>query len=199
MTATPHGPLDHVLDRLEGVRPSGSSGTQFVAQCPAHDDSRPSLSVRLVGQAIYLKCFVGCKRDAILKRLDLKPADLRLPPGVRAPQTGRPGRDNEEAHHIPRGALQPCNTPLRTPGDSGAGGVAHTATSAPASTPSPTAVACTVAAYAERKGLPWSSCVAWGCGMCHIRANQPSACPTQGRRHGRRRTLSHRARAGRGR
>src|SRR5260221_4508493 len=111
MTTTTDGPFDHVLSRLAGVRPSGPSGERWVAKCPAHDDSRPSLSVRLVGRTLYLKCFVGCEHQAILKRLGLTQADLRLRAGARPSRPGPLGPPGPlgqgrrgNASHPPRGA-----------------------------------------------------------------------------------------------
>lgn len=38
--------VDVLLARLDGVRQTGT--TTWIAQCPAHDDRRPSLSTRIV-------------------------------------------------------------------------------------------------------------------------------------------------------
>lgn len=68
--------LDDFLSLLTGVKP-GHNG-QFTALCPAHDDRRPSLSVKQSGRRICLKCFAGCENPDILKALDLQPRDLFL-------------------------------------------------------------------------------------------------------------------------
>jgi hypothetical protein len=50
--------LDQVLDRLQGVRKS--SHKRAMAQCPAHADSDPSLSVSEGSTCIIMHCFAGC-------------------------------------------------------------------------------------------------------------------------------------------
>lgn len=68
--------LDGFLSLLKGVKP-GRNG-QFMALCPAHDDKRPSLSVKQDGRRICLKCFAGCETTDILKALHLQLGDLFL-------------------------------------------------------------------------------------------------------------------------
>lgn len=73
----PEALLDSVLIRLHGVHlRAGDRGAS--ALCPAHDDTRASLSVGLSddGSAVLLKCFAGCTFDAIVSALDLQPGDL---------------------------------------------------------------------------------------------------------------------------
>ena len=66
--------LTDILQRLDGVH---GSGTQYVARCPVHGDSKPSLSI---GQGqdgrILLKCHAGCDTADILDALGLKASDL---------------------------------------------------------------------------------------------------------------------------
>jgi hypothetical protein len=71
-------PLDRVLSRLRGVRPSGAG---FIAFCPAHDDCRHrSLSVRETsGGMVLLYCFAGCAFGDMVHALGLRPRDL-FPP-----------------------------------------------------------------------------------------------------------------------
>jgi hypothetical protein len=70
---------------------------KFVAQCPAHDDGKPSLSVQVGrdGDRAVLKCFAECSTADILAALGLTPSDLFDEPKVRelklAP-TGKPGK-----------------------------------------------------------------------------------------------------------
>ncbi|MQA01740.1 MAG: AAA family ATPase [Streptosporangiales bacterium] len=53
-----------------------TNGTGHKAQCPAHDDRNPSLSVRgIEGQAL-LHCHAGCDWRDVLDALALTPADL---------------------------------------------------------------------------------------------------------------------------
>lgn len=67
-------PLDAVLDALPGARHVGG---QRVARCPAHEDRRPSLSIRqLADGTVLLKCHAGCQTESVLEALGLTYADL---------------------------------------------------------------------------------------------------------------------------
>lgn len=70
--------FDRVTAALEGagrlVRYRGEQ--QAVAQCPAHDDHDPSLSIRHMGQQVNLHCFVGCDNNDVVDALGLTMADL---------------------------------------------------------------------------------------------------------------------------
>jgi len=69
-----HNLLEKILARLEGVRRSGPG---HIAKCPAHEDSRASLSITLMsGGSIRLKCFAGCDYSAICTTLGVEPCDL---------------------------------------------------------------------------------------------------------------------------
>jgi putative DNA primase/helicase len=54
-----------LVERLGG-RWSGYAG---LCRCPAHDDRRPSLSVRIGRRRLLLHCFAGCSAGEILKSL----------------------------------------------------------------------------------------------------------------------------------
>jgi hypothetical protein len=62
-------PADIVLPRLRGVsgnRPSWS------ACCPAHADTRPSLSLTETGDGkLLMNCFAGCKPEAVMQAIGL--------------------------------------------------------------------------------------------------------------------------------
>ena len=78
--------IDQVLERLQQVRraPGG-----WAAHCPAHEDSRPSLSVRVgVDGRVLLHCFAGCAVDAICAAVGWSLRDL-FPSGG-APRDRRP-------------------------------------------------------------------------------------------------------------
>ena len=63
--------VDNVLDRLSGVKKSGSG---WVALCPVHDDHHPSLSVS-VGDSgkVLTHCFAcGAEHEKVLKALGLR-------------------------------------------------------------------------------------------------------------------------------
>lgn len=64
---TPSGSFDLFLNRLLNLRSTGQNC--WTACCPAHDDRNPSLSIRLVGERILLKCFRGCESEAVLNAL----------------------------------------------------------------------------------------------------------------------------------
>ncbi len=66
--------LNRLVDRT-GYFPRGSD-RQKSARCPAHDDRRASLSIRLEDDRVLLHCHAGCDIDAILAALDLRRADL---------------------------------------------------------------------------------------------------------------------------
>ncbi len=65
--------LQRVLDQLEGVTAApGSTGLQFSAKCPAHEDKSPSLSISEVeGGKILLHCHAGCSYESITAAIDL--------------------------------------------------------------------------------------------------------------------------------
>lgn len=65
--------LDELLDKLEQVRRSGNG---YVALCPAHDDSEPSLSVREADDQLLLKCHSGCTNEDIVRALKIEMSDL---------------------------------------------------------------------------------------------------------------------------
>ncbi len=74
--------IENVLSRLKRVREDGDG---WKAQCPAHDDKNPSLSVGIgdEGRAL-LKCFAGCTPDAIVSAMGLRMEDLFSTNGARS-------------------------------------------------------------------------------------------------------------------
>ena len=68
-------PIDAVLHRLDRVKSTGPGKWQ--ALCPAHDDKRPSLSIREADDGkVLLKCWAGCGAAEIVSALGLSLADL---------------------------------------------------------------------------------------------------------------------------
>lgn len=65
---------EEFLHHLGGVRSRGPG--KWSAQCPAHTDKSPSLSIREVGDRILLHCFSGCKPEEIVAALGLEMRDL---------------------------------------------------------------------------------------------------------------------------
>jgi AAA domain len=64
---------ERLLDRLNGVR---RTGDRAMARCPAHQDGRPSLSLRATEGQTLLWCFAGCAAEDVLAALGLGLADL---------------------------------------------------------------------------------------------------------------------------
>lgn len=64
-----------VISRLEGVKRSGDG--KWTARCPAHDDSRASLSVAAAGGKTLLNCHAGCKTDDVVQGMGLTMADIQ--------------------------------------------------------------------------------------------------------------------------
>jgi 5S rRNA maturation endonuclease (ribonuclease M5) len=86
--------LDRVVEALErhGQRVDGH-GQQRNAQCPVHDDHRPSLSIKYVGGCILLNCHRECDRGEIVATLGLTWPDLFDTPRERDPGEWTPWRD----------------------------------------------------------------------------------------------------------
>jgi hypothetical protein len=65
--------INDLLARLDGVKKSGDA---WIAQCPAHDDENPSLSVSERDGKLLLHCHAGCSIDRIAQALGLTVRDL---------------------------------------------------------------------------------------------------------------------------
>ena len=87
--------IDAVISRLRGVRETLNG--QYIAQCPAHDDRSPSLSIRACDDGrVLLYCFAGCETESVLAAVGMtfpdimperigtehsyRPVPLRIPP-----------------------------------------------------------------------------------------------------------------------
>jgi len=70
--------VDRVLDKLResGALVKSAGRDQWVAQCPAHPDRNPSLSVRSTDGRVLVHCFAGCETQDVLDALDLEFGDL---------------------------------------------------------------------------------------------------------------------------
>lgn len=84
-------PIDRFCEALEEagsrVRPSGDG---FSANCPAHDDRNPSLSVTEGDDGrLLVHCHAGCEYQEILDSLHLESGDLFV-------DSGHTGRDDDE-------------------------------------------------------------------------------------------------------
>lgn len=82
-------PLQTIEDALrQRVDRVTRRADQIVAQCPAHPDKNPSLTVsRGDRQNIVLHCFTGCTADAVLAALQLRWSDLSDEPVATEPVT----------------------------------------------------------------------------------------------------------------
>lgn len=90
-------PIEKLLPCLTAVRASGKD--RWMAQCPSHEDKRPSLSVRQFQDgSLSVKCFAGCSTGNVLSAVSLNPSDL-FPrqnddyASGHAPRPGPPWRD----------------------------------------------------------------------------------------------------------
>lgn len=72
--------FEALLSRLTKVR--GRSGN-FVACCPAHEDSSPSLSVKQQDGKIIMHCFAGCSVENIVNAVGMNMTDLFPPSEAR--------------------------------------------------------------------------------------------------------------------
>jgi hypothetical protein len=84
---------NNILDQLDGVRDDGNG--KYMAKCPAHDDSSPSLKVTFCDDRTLIHCFAGCSVEKVLESLGLTFSDL-FPDSVR-PQTRKPRRPARQA------------------------------------------------------------------------------------------------------
>ena len=67
-------PIERVLARCADVRRSGDG---YIGRCPAHDDRRPSLSVREGSDGrVLVRCHRGCETADVVAGLGLSLADL---------------------------------------------------------------------------------------------------------------------------
>jgi hypothetical protein len=74
VASAPTRPVARVLAKLEDVRPTGSG---WSALCPAHGDTRPSLSVAQAEDGrCLLHCFKGCAVEDVVAHLDMAVGDL---------------------------------------------------------------------------------------------------------------------------
>lgn len=76
-TPDTHALAESLAHRCEEPQP-GKNG--WVARCPAHQDTTPSLSITPRHDKVLLKCFAGCTAQAIVEALGLTMADLFLQP-----------------------------------------------------------------------------------------------------------------------
>lgn len=64
---------EEIASRCKGARPTRSG---FKAQCPAHDDPDPSLSIDVGDKATLVYCHAGCTVPEICEAIGVKPMML---------------------------------------------------------------------------------------------------------------------------
>lgn len=69
--------VEDLLARLAKVKKAGPD--KWVACCPAHEDSSPSLAIKETDGTILVHCFAGCPVDDVLGAVGLEMTDL-FPP-----------------------------------------------------------------------------------------------------------------------
>lgn len=70
--------FDSVIDKLtdKGAKLRMTGEGRASAQCPAHDDGNPSLSITRIEGSVLLYCHGGCDTGQVLDALDLAKRDL---------------------------------------------------------------------------------------------------------------------------
>ena len=85
-------PVDKLLERLAGVKQTRRD--RWIANCPAHEDKHPSLSVGIGNNdSVILKCWSGCGAADVLAAVGLEFSDLypeRIPEGHRSGPLRKP-------------------------------------------------------------------------------------------------------------
>lgn len=67
--------VDALLAQLENVKRTGDG--RWLARCPAHEDKRPSLSVKETAEGVVLlKCWSGCSAAEVVAAVGLDMAAL---------------------------------------------------------------------------------------------------------------------------
>ncbi|HSV98706.1 MAG TPA: DUF3987 domain-containing protein [Sedimentisphaerales bacterium] len=79
-------PIEKVLRALDvhGCEYKEKGPGEWMAQCPAHDDQKPSLSIKEVPGKVLLRCFAQCSVQAVVRALDIQMSDLFEEPGIAA-------------------------------------------------------------------------------------------------------------------
>ena len=77
-------------------------GDTTKARCPAHDDTHPSLDIKIGdnGDCVLLKCWAGCETEDVVAALGMTMPDLFASDGARAPTRTRKIRPSAEKKPI---------------------------------------------------------------------------------------------------
>jgi len=65
--------LQNILSRLKCVK---RSGKRFMARCPCHDDTVPSLSLSDGHTGVLIRCMAGCELEDVITELGLRWEDI---------------------------------------------------------------------------------------------------------------------------
>lgn len=66
-------PTQHTIDIVAALRGKWH-GAYALCHCPAHDDRKPSLSIRQGHKGILVRCFAGCEPQDVLREIARLPA-----------------------------------------------------------------------------------------------------------------------------
>jgi putative DNA primase/helicase len=80
--------IRNLLNRLEGVKRDGKG---WKANCPAHDDQKPSLTITEEKDKVLLYCHAGCRVQEVVGAIGLQMADLFLESATKTRLTGMKG------------------------------------------------------------------------------------------------------------
>jgi hypothetical protein len=102
MTATAYERLSDRLRELNKVVKTNGRPNQAKAQCPAHDDRNPSLSITGIEGQVLAHCHAGCSIEAVLDALGMTKSDLYDEPrGATYVYEVTPGQILRTAHRTP--------------------------------------------------------------------------------------------------
>jgi 5S rRNA maturation endonuclease (ribonuclease M5) len=87
--------LEAILDRFQGVR---RSGTGWTAQCPAHKDRNPSLSIDERDGKILVHCHAGCSTEDVLKAAGIEVRELFADSTTKSRTAGEYDYVDEKGH-----------------------------------------------------------------------------------------------------
>ena len=109
-------PIDRVVSNLHGVRQSGAG---YIARCPYHDDSEPSLAISEGKDGrVLLYCHAGCEFDDILQAIGLEAKDLFVAdkgPGEQELRQRHPTVETDNASQLDLAALHRSALKKTTP------------------------------------------------------------------------------------
>jgi 5S rRNA maturation endonuclease (ribonuclease M5) len=96
--------IEKLLPLLQNIKTAGKD--RWVACCPGHADTNPSLSISKGERGILLKCFAGCSLEAVCKKLGITTSSLFY-------DSGKPARRPPERRREPEA------TPVSSGGSKG--------------------------------------------------------------------------------